>query len=129
MGELQAIDPRWLEAEQNKAGAEFASLQSGVRAILETSIAFHDPRIVFPAGEFFATRLGARDLLVHFAEPALGPFGREVSNFTLAVYWLRGLDLSADVTPLLTERFEGGFLFTVQGRDFRYDAKGLSLTL
>lgn len=126
--ELAALNPEWRAAEARVSGKHFAMSQLGGAAILRTDFCFSNPSIVFPADEEISTRLGARDVAVALPEAVPGPFESLVQNFTVPAHWMKGLDAQGDLAVKVADYERHGFTFSVQGRVFRYDARGLQPT-
>ena len=123
--ELRKEKAAWDDADLVADGLTFARTGQGSSALLKTDVGFENPAAYFSADDAAATRLGAMDVLVELPEPVQGPFGGHVSGFQLPAYW--GIDPTADVSARLASATQGAITFDVQGKTFRYDARGLSL--
>jgi CRISPR-associated endonuclease/helicase Cas3 len=92
---------------------------------LRVDLSFSDPDVVLPDGKSFASRLGARDLLVVFEPAVRGAFGIDVTQIALPNHWARGIDATADLAPAVSDVADGALRFTIQGVAFEYGARGL----
>ncbi len=119
----------WKEELIKLTGREAAKATQAAQALLPWETALSDPDLVFQRDEPAATRLGARDLVVSFAEPPPGPFGLPVAQLPLPAHlWRAGKgDAPPDepIPPADVERTDDGFLFSFGGRRFRYGPYGL----
>ncbi|MDE2578085.1 MAG: CRISPR-associated helicase Cas3' [Hyphomicrobiales bacterium] len=116
----------WREASNTSDGRVQAYVSQAMQARLRYDLHFDDPDVAFPDDETVSSRLGARDLLVVFAQPIHGPFGAPISQISIPDFWAKGIDPSADLTPLVIAARDTGLKFSVQQCEFRYDATGLS---
>ncbi len=115
----------WEKADIVADGRVFAHLGQAGSAILRTDVGFEDPAVVFSADDIAATRLGAKDALIELPDPVAGPFGAPVRSFQMPAYW--GVDPAEEIDPRVIEASNGAVVFEVQGRQFRYDARGLDI--
>jgi CRISPR-associated endonuclease/helicase Cas3 len=111
------------QAYDNKVAGRATALRNAANAVL---LDVNEPfdMVVFPdAEEAVRTRLGAEGARLTFDRPVIGPFGTEISALTLPAHWSRGLDPAQPVT--VTPEGEG-LRVAIDGRRFRYDARGLA---
>lgn len=74
--------------------------------------------------ERIGTRLGTDDVLVSLPDHTYGPFGKEIRVLTIPQRWLRGVDLSGELTPRIADE-DGALQLTLGDRPFLYDSLGL----
>ena len=115
----------WDKADIRSDGPVFAHLGQAGSAILRTDAGFEDADVFFSADDAAAMRLGARDVLIELPRPVEGPFGRPVRSFQIPAYW--GVDPAGDIAPQVIQTSNGAVTFELQGRKFRYDARGLEI--
>ena len=115
----------WDKADIRSDGRVFAHLGQAGSAILRTDAGFEDANVFFSADDAAATRLGARDVLIELPRPVEGPFGRPVRSFQIPAYWV--VDPAGDIAPKVIQTSNGAVTFELQGRKFRYDARGLEI--
>jgi len=121
-------DPAWRDELTKISGRAAANTTQAAYALLP----WHQPlsEIVFPFDEPAATRLGARDLIVTFAAPPPGPFGRAVNRLAIPAHLWRARDADtpppdAPIPPDDVERADDGFSFHFGAHRFRYGPLGL----
>jgi len=123
-------DPAWRAEITRVTGKDAALLTHAWQALLPWAKPLHDVR--FQRDEPAATRLGARDLAVTFAEPPLGPFGQVVTRLAIPVHLWRGRDgdappRDAPIPAADVDRTADGFLFRLGERHFHYGPLGLEV--
>ncbi len=121
-------DPAWGEELTKMTGGAAARTIQATHALLPWRKAFRD--LVFQWDEPAATRLGARDRVVSFAEPPRGPFGQTVSRLAIPAHLWRGRNTDeppsdAPIPPADVEGTDDGFLFALGEHRFRYGPCGL----
>jgi CRISPR-associated endonuclease/helicase Cas3 len=101
----------------------FADASTGRTLSLDLSTEFRD--LIFPdISEDVATRLGAKDLLVDFAEPLPGPFGEVVQRLRIPHWMARGI--GPDDAPELLANDDKGARFRLGARSYTYGRWGLT---
>ena len=116
---LLARDPAWRPVLDRQYGTEIADAQQAERGLLRRDLPFNEFRI----NENWATRLGAKDLLVSFAPGAPGPFGAPVT--TIRVPRFLAPDATGDDLPELVDSDARSFSFRIGTVVLRYDRFGL----
>jgi len=121
-------DPAWGEELTKMMGGAAAQITQAGHALLPWQTPLRD--LTFQWDEPAATRLGARDLVVTFAEPPRGPFGQTVARLAIPAYLWRGREgdappPDAPIPPADVEKTDDGFLFRFGARRFRYGPYGL----
>lgn len=82
------LGTQWLNHQASMEGLRWADRGEARQRALDLGTPFRD--LNFPnAAERIASRLGARDLLIDFAEPIRGPFGQPVRRVAIP-HWLSG---------------------------------------
>lgn len=119
--ELRASDGAWVGVLDKVYGNDIARAGQARLGLLDRDAPFSAFRI--PDDEPWATRLGARDLLVALPEAILGPFGEPVATLRIP-HFLAG-DAAAEATPEVLESGAGGLLFRLGAVTLRYDRFGL----
>ncbi|MBX3569848.1 MAG: CRISPR-associated helicase Cas3' [Rhizobiaceae bacterium] len=115
--ELSSTDPRWHDVKVRGEGRETAETQTAEGSRLR----WDEPILGFSIDENAATRLGARNVELHFDPPLTGPFGKPVTRLVVPQHLNLGGALEADgVTPI-----KNGFTFGLQEKMLVYDALGL----
>lgn len=114
---LAAIDPRWRDVAERRAGEE--SAHAGAAAACR--IDWQCPVTEFRADEQAATRLGGRDLDLSFDPPRRGPFGTPVTRLVVPAHL--NPENAFQATDL--EATEDGFSFRLGSTRFRYGGFGL----
>lgn len=124
---LDRSDVAWRNAQQAQDGEETADIQAAQQNPVHRELAFYDPDIRFPErGINLPTRLGANNFLLQLNEPARGPFGFPVANFSIPT-WMLVEDIERYQEPPEIELIDGGgfdIVFDVQR--FRYSNFGIA---
>ena len=112
----------WRNHAAASAGVAFADAQTGRTLALDLSQPFRD--LHFPdMTETVATRLGAADLLVDFAQPLPGPFGRKVERLPIPHWMAHGI--GEDDLPKVLPADGDEARFGLGSRTYRYGRWGL----
>lgn len=119
--ELRARDSAWDSVLNNGYAKDIASAQQAGLGLLDRGASFRAFRI--PEGEPWATRLGAKDLLLKLPEPAVGPFGKMVAQLRVP-HFLAG-ESAIDAEPQVTVIGLGTLLIRLGPVALRYDRWGL----
>ena len=81
----------WLAHVQRSQGVDAAEVGQAREHALDRTVGFGEREAAFPnADERIATRLGEMGPRIVLANTVPGPFGAEVSTFSLPVHWLSG---------------------------------------
>ena len=118
---------KWKEHYNQIRGFEYGDGQSARLYILDRTLDFSDPEIVFSDNEErIRTRIGDEGLEVTLAPPGPSPFtARPIEKLTLPSYMAMGHDDIETIVPVERER---GFEFTLGKAVFRYGRLGLQKT-
>ena len=134
----EATHPESLRALEDELGADWAagSLDVEGRRAAERKVArghVLDRRkdfgeITFPDDERVRTRLGEDGPRIRLAEGVHGPFGPEVTTFSLPSHFFlgkEGMPSKEEIEGARAEPVEGGLVLVVGSRRFRYDRSGI----
>lgn len=113
----------WRNHDANLSGSTYAERQMGEAHSVDWEQPFRD--LLFPADEVITTRLGAADLLLDFAKPLAGPFGKDVTRLRIPHWMARGV--TAEDSPKVLPPSVIGAHFTLGSRTFTYGRWGLTL--
>ena len=105
--ELRAQDGAWAGVLNTGYAKDIAQAQQAGLGLLDRSAPFSAFRI--PEGERWATRLGAKDLLVEVPPGVVGPFAQTVATIRVP-HFLAG-EASADAAVEVIASGPGGLLF------------------
>ncbi len=126
---VEELGEAWKAHALDVEGKAIAEVQGASSNVVRRNKSFYgnDNRdVLFPsnAEERIRTRLGDEGIEVEFDTPQASPFEatRHIVSMTIAAHLLRG---AAPYGPAATAKTEGGFIFTVGDRRFRYDRLGL----
>jgi hypothetical protein len=128
---LAVADPRWQRCRQDLDGNALADAQLAASAKLPWSKTFSSDELAFQGqgtstdDERFATRLGARDLIVTLPGGVNGPFGTPIRSISIPSFWLGSIQLGEDISPQIVSVHGDGLRFAVQQEQFTYDRFGL----
>jgi CRISPR-associated endonuclease/helicase Cas3 len=122
---LARHDARWMKEASKTDGRRHIERQVATHACIPWSKPFSE--LAFPDGEeHLATRLGTRDLIIEFGVSLIGPFGERIKALSIPSHWARGIDITADTTPVDIKQNAGNIAFNVQSTRFYYSSLGLS---
>lgn len=119
--ELRTRDESWDMVFNKHYGSGIASAQQAGLGLLDRSAPFSAFRI--PDGEQWATRLGAKDLLIELPEAIRGPFGRMLGVIRVP-HFLAGDATADDLADVISNGAEG-LLVRLGPTTLRYDRFGL----
>ena len=126
-------DGDWVVRSEDVEGLELAERNVARGHVLDRRKEFE--RITFPANdERVRTRLGEDGPRIRLAEGVTGPFGREVTTFSLPAHLFRGrgqerMPSKEEIEEARAEPVDGGALVLVVGPwRFRYDRSGVRPT-
>lgn len=118
---LQAeLGTAWMNHAAQQSGIAHAERQAAAAYALNVTTPFET--LIFPIDETISTRLGARDRVITFDPPFIGPFGSPVARLTIPDRMARGV--SVDAEPV-TEQTGAVTYFSLGERSYRYDNWGL----
>lgn len=115
------LGPAWAEQHNAILGGKMADRGAARRVGLPVHTPFAQVRFASEE-EYVRTRLGAEGARVEFAEPAMGPFGSEITGVTLPAHWSKGVDTSEFVS---VDTAKHSLSFSVDSRRFVYTRSGL----
>lgn len=115
--------PAWIRHGFEQQGIAIADRGTARRYALDIGIRFRD--LAFPVDTVVTTRLGARDRLVEFARPLVGPFGLPVERLTIPEWMATGVP--AEAAPEQIATGWGCAAFDLGERRYRYDRWGLAV--
>lgn len=124
--ELEQRNPAWRRARQDIDGQKAADAWIAQDSRLNWDLRFDSDELAFSKEKRVATRLGADDVLVSLPDDTRGPFGQEVRVLTIPMRWLRGVDLSSELTPQIATEDRALQIYLGDHRFF-YDSLGLRL--
>ena len=123
----RGLGPDWVERSLDVQGRKAAERTQATRHVLDRRKDFGE--ITFPADdERVRTRLGEDGPRIRLAEGVTGPFGREVTTFSLPAHLFRGeegMPSKQEIEGASAEPVEGGLVLVVGSRRFRYDRGGV----
>ena len=124
---VQEMGDDWRVHGNEVLGGQLGDGLTAANAVIRRDKSFfndnHD--VLFGSDEEkIRTRLGDEGIEVEFDPPPPSPFepSRNIERMTVLEHLLRGATAEGPVTPTLVE---GGFIFAVGDRTFRYDRLGL----
>lgn len=119
----EARGHQWTAHEQYILGKQRADQQTAVFVEIDRDEPFGRTEFADDL-ENIKTRLGRDDYHIDLPEPMTGPFGHDVEEVTVTEWQVdeEPEDLEAD----RVEAIDGGFRFTFENREFRYDRFGLA---
>ncbi len=124
---LQGLGPDWVERSLDVQGREAAERQQAKLHMLDRRKVFGE--VTFPADdERVRTRLGEDGPRIRLAESVTGPFGHEVTTFSLPAHLFRGeggIPSKEEIEGARADEVEGGLVLAVGSRRFRYDRSGI----
>lgn len=123
--ELRASDAGWQTWLHQALGKWSGQRQQAGYALLDRDTPFDQLR-PFDTDDRLATRLGAKDRLLSFAPPPVGPFGVPVAALRVPAHLLAGIAPEAEPTAILPAA-DGGFTLALGSKRFNYDRLGLRL--
>ena len=112
----------WMNHAAQQSGIAHAERQAAASYALDVTTPFET--LIFSPDETISTRLGARDRVVTFDPPFIGPFGSRVARLTIPDWMARGVPVDAEP---VTERDGITVHFTLGQRSYCYDNYGLRL--
>lgn len=118
------LGPDWAERAQDVQGKEAAERQTARLVTLDRSADFRE--LSFPPGdERVRTRLGEDGPRVRLSEGVIGPFGQEVTSFTIPAHMLRAPPSRDEIDGASAEPVHGGLVLVVGSHRFHYDRGGI----
>ena len=117
IAELAVDDSRWTTAAERTTGSDLAQKRLAQNVMLN----WDTPVSGFTLDEVAATRLGMRNLELHFDPPLPGPFGKPVTRLVVPDHLNKSKAVSAEE---IAQR-ECGFTFKLNQAVLIYDALGL----
>lgn len=118
--ELRAADPEWSKILNDIFAKTIVQRQTADSALLDRAAPFSAFQL--PTDDQWATRLGAKDLLVSL-DGLIGPFGNPVGALRIPQFLAEGA--AADATAIIAESSLSRIIFTIGGQDLLYDRLGL----
>jgi CRISPR-associated endonuclease/helicase Cas3 len=119
--ELRARDQAWAAVLNRGYASGITQAQEAGRGLLDRSAPFQEFHI--PDGERWATRLGAKDLLVELPAAVEGPFGRMVATIRVP-HFIAG-EATADAVVEVMASGSDGLVFRLGSSTLSYDRFGL----
>ena len=124
----QNKDETWVEHGRWVEGGHLAEGLTAANAVIRRDKSFYteNSEALFHSDEErIRTRLGDEGFDVELVPPQPSPFasGEAIDRIVVPARWLRGVDVEEPAGTMPAR--EGGFVFTVSDRSFRYDRWGL----
>ena len=118
------LGPDWANRAHDVQGKEAADRQTARLVTLDRSAAFRELSFP-PADEHVRTRLGEDGPRIRLSEGATGPFGQEVTSFSIPAHMFRALPSKDEIEGAGVESIHGGLVLVVGSRRFHYDRGGI----
>lgn len=120
----EELGPDWVDRAHDVQGKEAAERQTARLVTLDRSADFQNTS--FPSrDERVRTRLGEDGPRIRLSEGAAGPFGHEVTSFTIPAHMFRARPSQDEIEGAGVEPIRGGLVLVVGSNRFRYDRGGI----
>ncbi len=120
----EELGPDWADRAHDVQGKEAAERQTARLVTLDRSADLWELSFP-PRDEYVRTRLGEDGPRIRLSKGATGPFGREVTSFTIPAHMFRTLPSKDEIDGVWVEPVHGGLALVVGSRRFHYDRSGI----
>lgn len=120
----EELGPDWADRAHDVQGKEAAERQTARLVTLDRSADFRELSFP-PEDEHVRTRIGEDGPRIRLSESATGPFGHEVTSFTIPAHMFRVPPSKNEIEGAGVEPIRGGLVLVVGSHRFRYDRGGI----